>query len=77
MIGFSYAVSTTSASFCYPNCSSWNSGAIVSGTSVMVAIADCVGLKGFSAFTQDTALSWDVDKLYSTIFSSINGSTGA
>ena len=55
----------------------WASGDLVSSASVRVAISDCVGSKAFNAFTQDIAISWDVDELYSTIFFSINGGTGA
>ena len=55
----------------------WASGDVVSSTSVRVDISDCVGSKAFNAFTQDTEISWDVDELYSTIFFSINGGTGA
>ena len=56
---------------------SWVSGDLVSGALVMVAITDCVGLKAFIAFTQDTAIFWNVDELYSTIFFSIHGGNGA
>ena len=55
----------------------WESGAIVAVASVRVAMAACVCLKDFSAFTQYTAISWDLDELYSTILFSINGGTGA
>ena len=54
----------------------WALGAMLAGASVRVLIAACVGSKAFSAFTQDTAISWDVDKLYSTIFFSTNGGDG-
>ena len=55
----------------------WASGAIVASALVRVAIGACGGLKDFSAFTQDTAIYWDVDELYSPIFFSINGGTVA
>ena len=42
----------------------------------MVVIAACVGLKDFSAFTQDSAIYWYVDELYSTILFSMNRGTG-
>ena len=38
-----------------------------------LAIAACVGSKDFRAFSKDTAISWDMDKLYFTIFFSTNG----
>ena len=77
MIGFSSDVSATYYSVCSPACSYWASGDIVYGLSVRVDITTSVGPKDFSAFTQDTEISWDVDKLYSTIFFSINEGTGA
>ena len=55
----------------------WDSVDIVAGALFRVATADCVGSKAFSAFTQDTAISWDLDELYSTILFCINGGTGA
>ena len=64
-------------SSCSPDFSSWDSRAVVSGALVIVAIAACVGLKAYSAFTKDTAISLDMDELYSTNFFSINESTGA
>ena len=57
VIGFISVVSSTSALFFYPDCSSWASGDIVAGASVRVAIAIFVGSKDFSAFTQDTVIS--------------------
>ena len=77
VLGFFYAVYATSVSFCSPACYSWTSRDIVSGASVGVAIADCVGLKTFSTSTPDTAISWDLDELYFTILFSIIGGTGA
>ena len=77
MIGFASAVSATCTSFCSTGCYGWDLGSIVAGLSVRVAITVCIGLKDFSIFTQDNAISLDVDELYSTIFFSINGGTGA
>ena len=93
VIEFDFDVSATSDLVCSPARSSlifvappmvwfgaaigWDSGYILAGSLVLVSIADCVGSKDFSAFTQDTAISWDVDELYSTIFFSINGGNGA
>ena len=77
VIWFASSVSATSDSFCSLDWYSWDSGAIVAVASVRVMIAACVGLKAFSAFTQDTAISLDVDELYSIIFFSIHGGTGA
>ena len=76
VIDLASAVSTTSASLCYLACSSWDLGARVAGASVRVAIAACVGLKAFSTFTQDTAISGDVDELYSKILFIMNGVLG-
>ena len=53
----------------------WGSGAIVAGASVRVVIAVYVVPKASSAFTKGTAISWNVDELYSTIFFSMNGGT--
>ena len=61
---------------CSTVCSSWASGTIVAGALVRVVIAACVGSKAFSAYTQDTVISWDVDELYFNIFFSVNGFTG-
>ena len=55
----------------------WYSGDILADASMRAEIAACIGLKAFSAFIQDTAIYWDVDDLYSTIFFSMNESTGA
>ena len=44
---------------------SWASGDISADSLIRVAIVACVGLKAFSAFTQDNAIYWDVDELYS------------
>ena len=52
---------------------SWASGTMVAGELVRVVIVACVNSKAFSAFIQDTTISWDVDELYSTILFSING----
>ena len=93
VIVFDSAVSDPSASICSLACSpliavappmvwvraaiGWASGAMVADASVRVEIAACVGSKAFNTFTQDTAISWDVEELYSKIFFSINGGTGA
>ena len=77
VIGFASAVSATSALFYSSACSYWASGDILAGASVRVAIVSCVGPKDFIALTQYTAVSWDVDELYSTIFFNINGGTDA
>ena len=77
MIGFASAVSDTSALVCSPACYSWASGDIVPGASARLAIAACVCSKAFRAFTQDTAISWDVEELYFMILFKINGGTGA
>ena len=74
---FASYVSATSFLFCSPACSSWYLGAEVAGALIMVEIAASVVLKALSAFTQDNAISWDADELYSTIFFSINEVTGA
>ena len=89
--GIFFAVSATSASFCSPACPlliviyfpvvwasaavGWASGAVVAGSSIRVSIADCVSSNAFITFTQDNAISWDVDELSSTIFFSMNGGT--
>ena len=92
-IVFFPSVSATSASVCSSACSllivvappvvwvgatvSCNLGSIVAHALVRVEIAACVGSKDFSAFTEDTAISWNVDELCSTIFYSMNGGNGA
>ena len=71
------AVSSTVTSVCYPACYiliviappmvwvgavvGWSLVDVLAGASVRIAIASCIGLKPFIAFTQDTALSWDAD----------------
>ena len=77
VIWFASAVSDTSSLFCYTACSSWYLGSLVAGALVMIAITACVGSKDFIAFTQDNAISWDVDELDFTIFLSTNAGTGA
>ena len=92
LIGFASAVSAPYALVCYPAWSSFivvtpsvvwvgaaigcNSGAMVSGASVRVAIVACIGSKDFNALALYAVISWDVEELYSTIFFSINGGTG-
>ena len=61
VIGFASAVYANYVSFCSPDCSSWASGDIVDCALVRLALLVCVDLKAFSAFAQDTAISWDVD----------------
>ena len=76
VIGFASALSATYFPVCSPACCSWGSVDIVSCASVRVAIAACIDSKFFSAFTQDTAISLDVDEIYSTVFFGKNGGTG-
>ena len=59
------------AAFC------WDSWTILACALVRVAIDACVVSKAFSSFTKYTVISWGVYELYSTIFFSINGGTGA
>ena len=68
VIGFASSVSDTYALFYFSSCSSLSSGAKIADALVMVVIAACVGLNDLSNFTQDTAISWDVDELYSRFF---------
>ena len=59
------------AAFC------WDSWTILACAMVRVFIDACVGPKAFSSFTKYTVISWGVYELYSTIFFSVHGVTGA
>ena len=52
---------------------SWYSGAVLAGALFRVNIAASLCSEAFINLTQDTAISWYVDKLYSSIFFCVNG----